>query len=97
MGIMPINLRIQMLNKNAALCLYRLPLSSQLLARVPGPWGAPRPSLIPLPILPPCRKYTSNLLSLAANLPNTPRIDALAAPPWKLDFSAPQFSSNHRS
>ena len=64
MGIMPIDLHIQMLNKNAALRLYRLPLSSQLLARVPGPWGASRPGLIPLPILPPCRKYTSNLLSL---------------------------------
>ena len=64
MGIMPIDLHIQMLNKNAALRLYRLPLSSQLLARVPGPWGAPRPGLIPLPIFPPCRKYTSNLLSL---------------------------------
>ena len=37
MGIMPIDLCIQMLNTNAALHLYRLPLSSQLLARVPGP------------------------------------------------------------
>jgi hypothetical protein len=64
---------------------------------LPGPWGPPRSGLIPLPIRPSRRKYVTNLLSLAADLPKTPLIDALAAPPWKLDFAAPAFSSNHRT
>jgi hypothetical protein len=45
----------------------------------------------------PHRKYITNLLSLAADLPNTPHIDALAAPPWKLDFAAPTFYGNHKT
>jgi hypothetical protein len=81
MGVMPIDIHIKKLIKNASLHLYRLPLNSQLLARVSGPWGPPRAGLIPLPILPPHRSYISNLRSLAADLPNGPRIDILAAPP----------------
>ena len=96
MGVMPIDIHIKKLIKNASLRLYRLPLNSQLLARVPGPWGPPRAGLLPLPVLPPRRAYISNLRSLAANLPNGPRIDLLAAPPWQLDFSSPRLSSNHR-
>jgi hypothetical protein len=96
MGIMPIDLRIRMLIKNALLRLYRLPPSSQLLTRAPGPWGPPRASLIPLPIPPPHCRYSSNLLSLTADLPVTLHIDLLAAPLWRLDFSSPCFSSNHR-
>jgi hypothetical protein len=53
MGIMPIDLRLQLLIKNASLHLYRIPTSSQLAARVPGPWGPRIRGLIPLPILPP--------------------------------------------
>jgi Reverse transcriptase (RNA-dependent DNA polymerase) len=96
MGVMPIDIRIKMLIKNASLRLYRLPPSSQLLARASGPWGPPRAGLIPIPIHPPRRKYRSNLLSLTADLPAAPRINMLAAPPWQLDFSAPRFLSNHR-
>ena len=96
MGIMPIDLRISILIKNAALRLYRLPPNSQLIARAPGPWGQPRAGLIPLPVLPPRRNYVSNLRSLAGPLPKTPRIDALAAPPWQLDFASPRLSCNHR-
>ena len=96
MGIMPIDIRMGMLIKNAALRLYRLPPNSQLIARTPGPWGPPQGGLIPLPIHPPRRNYKSNLRSLAADLPKAPRIDALAAPPWQLDFSSPQLSCNHR-
>jgi hypothetical protein len=61
------------------------------------PWGEPRRGLIPLPILPPRRKYINNLLSLAANLPKEPRIDTLAAPPWKLDYRHPRLSCNHKT
>jgi hypothetical protein len=96
MGIMPIDLRLQLLIKNASLRLYRIPTSSQLAARVPGPWGPHIRGLIPLPILPPRRPYHSSLLSLTANLPNTPHIDLLAAPPWNLDFAHPCFVANHR-
>jgi hypothetical protein len=73
---MPIDLRIRMLIKNASLRLYRLPPSSQLLARAPGP------------IPPPRRIYSSNLLSLAADLTDTlstrwprPRGDWISARP----------------
>ena len=41
MGILPIDLRLQLLCKNAALRFYRLPTNSQLVARIPGPWGPP--------------------------------------------------------
>jgi hypothetical protein len=81
MGVMPIDIHIKKLIKNASLRLYRLPLTSQLLARVAGPWGPPQAGLIPLPVLPPRRSYISNLRSLAADLPNGPCIDILAAPP----------------
>ena len=97
MGIMPIDIHMRKINKNAALCLYRLPPSSQLLARTSGPYGPRVGGLIPLPMLPPRRRYNTNLLSLTANLPDTPRIDPLAAPPWQLDFSSPRLSSNHRT
>ena len=81
MGIMPIDLRIRILIKNAAPRLYRLPRNSQLIARAPGPWGQPRASLIPPPVLPPRCNYISNLRSLAAELLKSQRVDALAAPP----------------
>ena len=77
MGIMPIDLRLSIIIKNAALRLYRLPPNSQLITRAPGPWGQPRAGLIPLPVLPPRRKYNSNLRSLAAGLPKSQRTDAL--------------------
>ena len=51
MGIMPIDIHIKKLIKNASLRLYRLPLNSQLLARVSGPWG---PSIH----CPPCHTTT---------------------------------------
>ena len=80
MGIMPIDLRLQLLLKNAALRLYIIPTSSQLAARVPGPWGPRIRGLIPLlPIHPPRRSYRSSLLSLTENLPTTLHIDLLAA------------------
>ena len=79
LGIMPIDLRLQLLIKNVSLRLYKIPISSQLAARVPGPWGPRICGLIPLPIQPRQRPCRSSLLSLVENLPNTPYIDLLAA------------------
>jgi hypothetical protein len=98
MGTMPIDLDLQLLIKNVFLRLYKIPISSQLAARVPGPWGPRIRGLIPLPIQPRQRPYRSSLLSLAdsENLPNTPYIDLLAAPSWNLDFSHPWSIANRR-
>ena len=40
MGILPIDLRLSLLIKNASVLLYYLPLNSQLVARAP-PWANP--------------------------------------------------------
>ena len=96
MSIMPIDLRLRLLIKNASLRLYGIPTNSQLAARIPGSWGLRIHGLISLPIQPPRRSYRSSLLSLTANLPTTPHIDLLAAPPWNLDFAHPRFIANHR-
>jgi hypothetical protein len=55
MAILPIDLRLRLLVKNMALRLYKIPLNSQLMARVPGLWGNPKPGLPPLPVTPPLR------------------------------------------
>src|SRR6266699_7247338 len=54
------------------------PLQLPTHSQDPGTLGA-KGGLTLLPIVPPCRKYHSNLLSLRADLPKFPRIDVLAA------------------
>jgi len=69
MGILPIDLRLQLLINNASHACTASP-------QIPNWRQEPQAhrenaGLIPLPILPPRRAYRAVLLSLAADIPNT--------------------------
>ncbi len=97
MGVLPIDLRLQLLIKNAShACTGHPQIPNWRQESQAHRENADRAGLIPLPILQPRRAYRASLLSLAADLPNTAYIDALAAPSWVLDFTSPRFTSSHR-
>jgi hypothetical protein len=69
------DLRLNMLMKNTALRLYKLPKDSQLLIRLGEDWHAPGPNEPPLPT-PNSKRAKTNLHDLAARVQaNGPRID----------------------
>ena len=83
-AILPFDLRIQMLMKNSALRLYRLPRESQLLKRLGGPWSSPREGDLPLPCTPARNRRVHTRLTALAQLvpPDGPRLRPHALPPW---------------
>jgi hypothetical protein len=96
MGIMPIDLQLQLLIKNVSLHLYRIPTKLPTGGKSPRTLGTLHLWFDPTSCLqvPPYRPYCLTLLSLTANLPATPHIDLLAAPPWNLNFADPSFVTN---
>ena len=80
-----------MLLKNAGLCLYYLRLSFQLVAGTLRTLETPKGRFDPSPNPSLYHKYTSSLLSPAAELSNTPRIDTLAPPPGS--WTSPHLAS----
>jgi hypothetical protein len=63
LNIFPMDLRLNMLTKNTALWLYKLPRDSQLLIQLGEDWHAPGPNEPPLPT-PNSKRAKTNLHDL---------------------------------
>ena len=92
MGIMPVDLRLNIFIRNPSIGHYRLGASCSTL-NLRLVWGPPRSSSISITIFPFHYKYYPNHLFLVANLPKSPCINTL---PLELDFAAP-VSRDHRA
>ncbi|KAI0248151.1 hypothetical protein BJV78DRAFT_1334564 [Lactifluus subvellereus] len=84
MAILPMDLHLNLLMKNSALRLYRLPRESQLLKRLGGEWSGPREGDLPLPCTPARNRCTHTRLTALAQLApaDGPRLRPHALPPW---------------
>ena len=79
--IFPMEVRLNMLLQNSALCLYKVPQESQLLRCLKGEWHTPDPSDPPLPT-PNNNNAASTLCKLAAYVPaNGPHINPFPSTP----------------
>jgi len=88
LSVLPMNFRLDLLTKNTALMLYKVPNDSQLRRRLGDLWYEPEPAELPLPT-PNNARANTTLRSLASKaVPQRPRVDPFPelpedAPRWK--------------
>ena len=81
LNILPMDLHIQKIVDNSALCLYRLPRASQLLKRLGEPWSSPSLEDHPLPTLVQCKVKTPLRMLAEQVKASGPRINIYPATP----------------